>query len=371
MIGALAYSSFVLEAFLHTGLSPLRSYVSELSVADRPYAFLFHAGDITAGCGLLALAMALARRLPATRGRASGCVALAVTAAASIGDGLWPMPCAPSVDPVCRATDSADLDQQLGQIHTLSSLAGFTGAILAMLLLSKVLQRTGHRRPARWSLRAGVATAALGALEIAMALTGVCWVGLPERAQVVLVSAWCAAMARFLMRIPPVSAHRHDPTAAPSTRPSPASSASSPADPGCDTRPSAGQRGRRGPATDVPASQGPVSVALGYSGVDDQPGVGCAPPGVSAGCAIMALNRSGITHSGWFGRRLRLDGEDGMGEQVKGDPAVPGVPTAHLASRGCTGGCGRLPAGQAEGLGAVVLVDAGGCRDCPSPLTCF
>ncbi|MEV6945851.1 DUF998 domain-containing protein [Streptomyces sp. NPDC051172] len=201
MIGALAYSSFVLEAFLHTGLSPLRSYVSELSVADRPYAFLFRAGDVTAGCCLLALAMALARRLPATRGRACGCVALAVTAVASIGDGLWPMPCAPSVDPVCRATDSADLDQQLGQIHTLSSLAEFTGAILAMLLLSKVLQRTGHRRPARWSLRAGVATAALGALEIAMALTGVRWVGLPERAQVVLVSAWCAAMARFLRRI--------------------------------------------------------------------------------------------------------------------------------------------------------------------------
>ncbi|MFI2206116.1 DUF998 domain-containing protein [Streptomyces sp. NPDC020192] len=50
MIGALAYSSFVLEAFFHTGISPLRCYVSELSVADRPYAFLFRAGDITAGC---------------------------------------------------------------------------------------------------------------------------------------------------------------------------------------------------------------------------------------------------------------------------------------------------------------------------------
>ncbi|MEU2556790.1 DUF998 domain-containing protein [Streptomyces sp. NPDC013313] len=213
MIGALACSSFVLEAFLHTGLSPLRSYVSELSVAGRPYAFLFRAGDVTAGCGLLALAMALARRLPTTHRPANGCVALAVTAAASIGDGLWPMPCAPSVDPVCRATDSTDLDQQLGQIHTLSSLAEFTGAILAMLLLSKVLQRTDHRRQARWSLTAGVATAALGALEIAMVLTGVRWVGLPERAQVLMVSAWCAAMARLLMRLPPVSAPPDDPSA--------------------------------------------------------------------------------------------------------------------------------------------------------------
>ncbi|MEU0251622.1 DUF998 domain-containing protein [Streptomyces sp. NPDC006184] len=215
MMGALAYSSFVLEAFLHTGLSPLHSYVSELSVTDRPYAFLFRAGDITAGCGLLALAMALARQLPATRRRTSGCVALAVTAAASIGDGVWPMPCAPSLDPVCRATDSADLDQQIGQIHTLSSLAEFTGAILAMVLLSKVLRCTGHRRSAWWSLTAGVATAALGALEIAMALTGIRWIGLPERAQVLLVSAWCAAMARLLIRMPPLSAPRHDPTAIP------------------------------------------------------------------------------------------------------------------------------------------------------------
>ncbi|MEU9446194.1 DUF998 domain-containing protein [Streptomyces sp. NPDC048304] len=234
----------MLEALLHTGLSPLRSYVSELSVADRPYAFLFRVGDITAGCGLLALAIALVRRLPATRRRASGCVALAVTAAASIGDGLWPMPCAPSVDPVCRATDSADLDQQLGQIHTRSSLAEFTGAILAMLLLSKVLQRTGHRRPARWSLTTGVATAALGAMEIAMVLTGVRWVGLPERAQVLLVSAWCAAMACFLLRIPPVSAPQHDPTASSSARPSPASAASS----ACEMRSSDGQRGPRAPA---------------------------------------------------------------------------------------------------------------------------
>ncbi|WP_181793825.1 DUF998 domain-containing protein [Streptomyces sp. WELS2] len=213
MIGALAYSSFVLEAFLHTGLSPLRSYVSELSVAGRPYMFLFRAGDIIAGCGLLALAMALARRLPSIHPRASGCVALAVTAAASIGDGLWPMPCAPSVDPVCRATDSTNLFQQLGQIHTLSSLAEFTGAILAMLLLSKVLQHADHRRRARWSLTAGIATAALGALEIAMVLTGVRWVGLPERAQVLLVSAWCAAMARLLTGTPPVPTPPRDPTA--------------------------------------------------------------------------------------------------------------------------------------------------------------
>ncbi|MEU8695909.1 DUF998 domain-containing protein [Streptomyces sp. NPDC048665] len=209
-IGGLAYSSFLLEGFFRTGLNPLHSYVSESSVAGRPYAFLFRTGDIAAGCGLLVLAMALARRLPARRPRAGGCLALAVTAAASITDGVWPMPCAPSVDPVCRAADSADLGQQLRQVHTLSSLTEFTGVILAMLLLSTVLHRTGHRRLARWSLVAGILAAALGALEIAMVLTGVRWVGLPERAQVLLVSAWCTAMARFLVHAPPASAPRRD-----------------------------------------------------------------------------------------------------------------------------------------------------------------
>ncbi|MFB8183672.1 DUF998 domain-containing protein [Streptomyces sp. NPDC055966] len=91
-IGGLAYSSFLLEGFFRTGLNPLHSYVSESSVAGRPYAFLFRTGDIAAGCGLLVLAVALARRLPARRPRAGGCLALAVTAAASITDGVWPMP---------------------------------------------------------------------------------------------------------------------------------------------------------------------------------------------------------------------------------------------------------------------------------------
>ncbi|MER7839128.1 DUF998 domain-containing protein [Streptomyces sp. NPDC096040] len=218
-IGALAYSSFMLEAFLHTGLSPLNSYVSELSVAGRPYAFVFRTGDITAGCGLLVLAVALARRLPARRPRAGGCVALAVTAAASIIDGLWPMSCAPSTDPVCRGADRADLGQQLRQVHTLSSLAEFTGAIVAMLLLGTVLHRAGHRRQARWSLAAGVLVAALGALEIVMVLTGLRWVGLPERPQILLVSAWCAAIARFLVHLSPASAPRRDAAVPPDRMP--------------------------------------------------------------------------------------------------------------------------------------------------------
>lgn len=66
MIGAITYSSFLLEALFRTGLNPLSSYISELSVPGRPYAFLFRTGDMIAGCGLLVLAMALARRLPAS-----------------------------------------------------------------------------------------------------------------------------------------------------------------------------------------------------------------------------------------------------------------------------------------------------------------
>ncbi|MFD9606196.1 DUF998 domain-containing protein [Streptomyces sp. NPDC059970] len=215
MIGAITYSSFLLEALFRTGLNPLSSYISELSVPGRPYAFLFRTGDMIAGCGLLILAMALARRLPASPPRTWGCLALAISAAASIADGLWPMPCAPSADPACRATDSTDLGQQLRQVHTLSSLTEFTGVILAMLLLGMALHRTGRRRPARWSLAAGVATALLGSLEITMVLTGVRWAGLPERAQVLLVSAWCAAMARLLVRTAPACAPRRDVMAVP------------------------------------------------------------------------------------------------------------------------------------------------------------
>ncbi|MEU9036610.1 DUF998 domain-containing protein, partial [Streptomyces sp. NPDC048352] len=59
-LGAAAYTAWVLEVVLSTGLNPIEAYVSELAAQDQPLGGLFRATDFTAGLlvflgGLLAL----------------------------------------------------------------------------------------------------------------------------------------------------------------------------------------------------------------------------------------------------------------------------------------------------------------------------
>ncbi|XUM00492.1 DUF998 domain-containing protein [Streptomyces venezuelae ATCC 10712] len=56
-LGALAYTAWLLEVLVVTGLDPVRTYVSELAAADQPLGGLFRATDLVAG--LLVLAGAL------------------------------------------------------------------------------------------------------------------------------------------------------------------------------------------------------------------------------------------------------------------------------------------------------------------------
>ncbi|MGW4747179.1 DUF998 domain-containing protein [Streptomyces sp. NPDC004290] len=56
-LGALAYTAWLLEVLVVTGLDPVRTYVSELAAADQPLGGLFRATDLAAG--LLVLAGAL------------------------------------------------------------------------------------------------------------------------------------------------------------------------------------------------------------------------------------------------------------------------------------------------------------------------
>lgn len=84
-LGAAAYTAWVLEVVLSTGLNPIRTYVSELAAQDQPLGGLFRATDFTAGLlvfagGLLAL-VRLARyaacgaRGPSSAGPGSPCSA--------------------------------------------------------------------------------------------------------------------------------------------------------------------------------------------------------------------------------------------------------------------------------------------------------
>ncbi|MFE5588142.1 DUF998 domain-containing protein, partial [Kitasatospora sp. NPDC056531] len=141
LLGALAYSSFPLQWVVGSRLGLLRSYVSELSVPGQPASVLFRASDAASGMSLAALAIGLAGScVGGSRRGLAAVIALAATGLCSAADGLWPMPCAPSADVVCRARDRGTLAAQLAQPHTLTGLLEFTAAVIAAVLFGSALR---------------------------------------------------------------------------------------------------------------------------------------------------------------------------------------------------------------------------------------
>ncbi|MFJ7126890.1 DUF998 domain-containing protein [Streptomyces sp. NPDC098101] len=213
-LGALAYTAWVLEVLVWTGLDPVRTYVSELAAADQPLGGLFRATDLTAG--LLVLAGALTGlagtwgRRPGDRtaGRdpwaVGGWIALAVFGAATVADSRLPLSCAPTVDPVCAARETAGLVPATHAAHAVSSTLAMTGALAALVALTVAARRHDRRGPLA---RTGPALVALEFAATAWTLAavaafeagkGVWALGAGQRLQVLLVAAWLAVLAYSL-----------------------------------------------------------------------------------------------------------------------------------------------------------------------------
>jgi Protein of unknown function (DUF998) len=200
LFAACAYSSFVLEKALGSPLNPAHAYVSELGARSQPATAFFRVSDVLAGAGLIVLAWALLRWLPADWRCRLGCGAIAVMGAASVVAGAKPLACTPSADVVCRLRDRTDPLAQLHQAHVASSMIGFLGAVMGMLLLGSLLRDVSCWR---WLGRLGTVGAflatGLAVLELALTLLPGLWVGLPERAETLLESAWYGALALRLI----------------------------------------------------------------------------------------------------------------------------------------------------------------------------
>ncbi|MEU3749955.1 MULTISPECIES: DUF998 domain-containing protein [Streptomyces] len=206
-LGALAYTAWVLEVLVRTGLDPVRTYVSELAAADQPLGGLFRATDLVAG--LLVLAGALAGLAASgRRGRwaLGGWIALAVFGAATAVDSRLPLSCAPTADPECAARETAGLVPATHTAHAVSSSLAVTGAIAAMVALTVAARRYGHWRPLA---RTGPALVVLELAATAWTLAAVAafeagrgtWaLGAGQRLQVLLVAVWLAVLAVSLVR---------------------------------------------------------------------------------------------------------------------------------------------------------------------------
>ncbi|MFF9013881.1 DUF998 domain-containing protein [Streptomyces sp. NPDC014870] len=208
VLGALAYSAWILEAVVRTGLDPVRSYVSELMATDQPHGDFFRASDLTAGILVLAAALTALwnTRRAATGPRGLGLVragwgAVALFGAATAADSRLPLSCTPTAAPACAAREDAGLVPFTHTAHAVSSALAMAAAVAAMLLLTYAARRHRMWRP--------LATA--GPVLVALELAATVWtlaavaafeaghgtwaLGAGQRLQVLLVAVWLGVLA--------------------------------------------------------------------------------------------------------------------------------------------------------------------------------
>ncbi|MFD9074720.1 DUF998 domain-containing protein [Streptomyces lasiicapitis] len=208
-LGALAYSTWALEAFLPTGLSPLSTYVSELAAEDQPYGTFFRALDFAAGvlvCAGAAGALVWLRRWPTAGARALsalGWAGIALFGAATAADSRLPLSCAPTADAACAARERAGLVPTAHAAHTFSSSAAVAGALVGMVLLTVVVRKW-------WASPAGQAGGVLLGL-VGVELVATVWtlaavaafgaghgtwgLGVAQRLQLLAIAVWLVVMA--------------------------------------------------------------------------------------------------------------------------------------------------------------------------------
>ncbi|GGT11042.1 hypothetical protein GCM10010286_40810 [Streptomyces toxytricini] len=205
-LGAAAYTAWVLEVVLSTGLNPIETYVSELAAQDQPLGGLFRATDFTAGVlaftgGLLALLRL--RSHPESRRfwSVTGWAGVTLFGAATAADAWLPLSCTPTADPVCAARETAGLVPATHQAHAVSSSLAMTGALVGIIALTVAARRYGIFAPLAGH---GPALVVLELIATAWTLTAIAmftagrgtWaLGAGQRLQVLLVALWLGLLA--------------------------------------------------------------------------------------------------------------------------------------------------------------------------------
>ncbi|MGW7075917.1 DUF998 domain-containing protein [Streptomyces sp. NPDC054866] len=206
-LGAVAYSTWILEAFLGTGLSPLSSYVSELAAQDQPHGTLFRTADLTAGLLVLAGAVGALLWLSRRWSTVVGWAGLALFGAATAVDSRLPLSCAPTADAACVAREGAGLVPAAHEAHAVSSSVAVTGALVGMVTLTLAARRRGFPPSIAGSLALLLVILELAATAWTLAAVtafdaghGTWGLGVGQRLQVLLIAVWLGLLARAVVR---------------------------------------------------------------------------------------------------------------------------------------------------------------------------
>jgi hypothetical protein len=142
-VAGVSYTAWILEFLLSPDIDVVDGYVSELSARGQPYRLVFSAGDFTTGVLTVGVALAALLMLRRRPWAVAGWSALGLFGLWAIGDSVFSMDCAPSIDTTCALRERADQVSFSHQFHSVtSSLVIFFG-IAALLALSIAARRYG------------------------------------------------------------------------------------------------------------------------------------------------------------------------------------------------------------------------------------
>lgn len=195
-VGAVTYTSWLLELVLPTGLDPSRAYTSELAALDQPYGFLFRTADlVTAGILLVAAILAVWLR-PRQVLTSVSWVALGLFAVATAADSRMPLHCSAHASARCAALEDAGVYDDARLLHETTSTTAATTSAVSVIAFIIAAYRYGWPR---WLRATGIAIVVTYVVGTAWTLWAVnadgrgdeFWLlGYAQRLQLLAVSGW-------------------------------------------------------------------------------------------------------------------------------------------------------------------------------------
>ncbi|WP_243722771.1 DUF998 domain-containing protein [Actinomadura sp. 7K507] len=196
VVATITYTTFLLAGPLDARIDFADGYVSELSAADQPFRYVYSAGDLVTGVLIILVALGALWRLKRRPLTTAGWVCLGMFGVFAIGDAVFPLDCAPSLDTSCALRErSGHLSFSHG-FHAFTSSSVITCWMAALLLLSSAARRYGWWPAlARWGRPLVLVQLAFVAGVMASMYVGQ-WLGVVQRGQItvlclgVLLIAW-------------------------------------------------------------------------------------------------------------------------------------------------------------------------------------
>jgi uncharacterized protein DUF998 len=209
-VAGVTYASFLLESFLSPYLDVIDGYVSELSAVDQPYHLVYSGGDLITGvlsATVAVIALMTLRRRPWA---VAGWSALLLFGICAIGDAIFPLDCAPSLETGCALRERAGQVSFSHEFHAVTSSAVITFGTVALFALSMAARRYGWWPAlARWGRPLAVAEAVFAVATLGLMVTTGTWLGLAQRIQIsvlcvgLLIIAWALHADRVAARARP------------------------------------------------------------------------------------------------------------------------------------------------------------------------